>query len=81
MHEDVLEAARKDIFKKLRTSQAMTGTPDNAVHEQSVFTKTSSRSTYVPTGRIKSDVADLVGALNHINTDVHSSGTSFSSNR
>ncbi|KAG6362797.1 hypothetical protein INS49_007891 [Diaporthe citri] len=81
IHEDALEAARKDIFKRLRTEEAALGTLGDDEHEHSVLTETDSRSTYVPKSRIKADVADLVGALNHINSDVHVSGTCFSTNR
>ncbi|GJC88453.1 hypothetical protein ColLi_11291 [Colletotrichum liriopes] len=74
IHNDSLEAARKDIFRRLRISQAVLGTLGDDVHEHSVLTDTDCRSTYVPISRIKADVADLVDALNHINDNVHSSG-------
>lgn len=81
IHEDALEAARKDIFKRLRTEEAALSSLGDDGHEHSVLTETDSRSTYVPKSRIKADIGDLVGALNHINSDVHASGTCFSTNR
>ncbi|KAL8792886.1 MAG: hypothetical protein Q9195_004528 [Heterodermia aff. obscurata] len=80
IHDDALEAARKDIFKRLRVGSKQSASGGNE-QEHSVLTNLDSRSTYVPKNRIKADVADLVGALNNINFDVHATGTSFSTNR
>jgi hypothetical protein len=77
IHNDALEAARKDIFKRLRG-----GSGDSLSHQRlSVLCDLSSRSSYMPKNEIKADIADIVGALNSINAGVRATGTSFSTNR
>ncbi|VUC25606.1 unnamed protein product [Clonostachys rosea] len=82
VHREALEEARKRVVKTLRAPVLATEEGASPVHTRlSVFSDQNPHISYAPKEEIKSDVVDIVKALNSINDTVHEVGTAFSTNR
>ncbi|KAL7903613.1 hypothetical protein HDV64DRAFT_239364 [Trichoderma sp. TUCIM 5745] len=82
VHRDALDKSRRAAAKALRIPVFSSDTGAPAVKTRlSVFSDQNARASYMPKREIKSDVVDIVEALNSINETVHKVGTSFTSNR
>lgn len=83
VHREALEKSRKKIVNTLRApilSPAGIGASPVKTR-MSVFSDQNPHITYVPKAEIKSDMVDIVKALNGMNETVHQVGTAFSTNR
>ncbi|KAI1190240.1 hypothetical protein F5B17DRAFT_427728 [Nemania serpens] len=64
--DQALNKAKQNVFHQIRTRPGRT---------------TSAQTTYIPQAELKSDILNMVNALNDLNDSVHSYGTATSTNR
>ncbi|KAF5598042.1 Tol [Fusarium pseudocircinatum] len=82
VHREALEKGRKKVVETLRAPVFSTNEGVSRVKKRmSVFSDQNPHVNYVPKEEIKSDMAQIVGALNGINETMHEVGTAFSTNR
>lgn len=82
VHRQALEMQRQDLVKTLRAPVLSSEAGASPVKTRlSVFSDQNPYVSYMPKREIKSDMTDIVKALNGINETVHERGTSFSTNR
>ncbi|KAL2214432.1 hypothetical protein CC79DRAFT_1328344 [Sarocladium strictum] len=81
VNQQALNTARKTVVQAMRSPSVSTVGRSSLDTKLSIFSDRNPYVTYMGKDEIKSDMLDIVKALNGMNEKIHESGTAFSTNR